>query len=211
MLAAAALAARAPRSTGAESFDYRVVLTSPVFRSLYLAGFLMTLSLFVPFVFLQPYAEDQGISPTAAATLISFLGVGSLVGRLFLGLLAARLGLLRLYQLSFAVLGLSYVIWLADNGSYPVLAVFAFVLGTSYGGYVALSPAAMAELFGVVGLGTLLGTLYTAAGIGGLIGPPIAGWLIDTSGGYTLSILMALVMGMASVVVLRQAVAAASD
>lgn len=207
LLAAAALVRRAPTPATAEPVDYRSTFRSPVFRSMYVAGLLMTLALFVPFVFLKPYAEDQGISSAAAATLISFLGFGSLGGRLALGAFVNRVGLMRLYQVCFGVLGGSFVIWLLGGSSYPALAVFAFVLGTSYGGYVALSPAAAAELFGVSGLGAVLGALYTAGGIGGLIGPPMAGWLIDTTGGYTTSIVMALGLGLASVVVLRTAIA----
>ena len=85
---------------------------------------------------------------------------------------------------------------------------FAFVLGTSYGGYVALSPAAAAELFGLSGLGAVLGALYTSSGVGGLIGPPAAGWLIDRTGGYVASILAALVLGLGSVLMLRLAIRA---
>lgn len=206
LLLAASLVRRAPVAVDRAPLDIRATFRSPVFRSMYLAGLLMTLALFVPFVFLKPYAEDNGISSTAAATLISFLGFGSLGGRLVLGAFVTRVGLLRLYQICFMVLGGSFAIWLVGGGSYPILAIFAFVLGTSYGGYVALSPAAAAELFGLSGLGVVLGALYTAGGIGGLIGPPAAGWLIDATGDYTVSIVGALALGLASVVVLRGAI-----
>jgi MFS family permease len=203
---AATLVRPAPAAAGAAPLDLRATFASPVFRSLYVSGLMMTLALFVPFVFLKPYAEEHGISPAAAATLISFLGIGSLGGRLVLGAFVNRVGLLRLYQACFAVLGASFLIWLGGGSSYVALAVFAFVLGTSYGGYVALSPAAAAELFGLSGLGAVLGALYTAGGIGGLIGPPAAGWLIDTTDDYTASIVLALVLGLISVVVLRTAI-----
>ncbi len=206
LLGAAALVRRAPATVSTGPLTLASLAASPVFRSMYLAGLLMTLALFVPFVFLAPYAEERGVSSGAAAALLSFLGVGSLVGRLALGALVGRVGLLRLYQGCFAVLGGSFLIWLVGGSSYAALATFAFVLGTSYGGYVALSPAAAAELFGLSGLGSVLGALYTAGGIGGLAGPPLAGWLIDTTGGYTASIVTALVLGVVSVAVLRRAV-----
>ena len=41
------------------------------------------------------------------------------------------------------------------------------------------------------GLGGVLGAIYTAAGIGGLIGPPLAGSLIDATDGYTVAIVVA--------------------
>ncbi len=202
----AVLVKRAPLGAGADGFDLRRLFRSPVFRSMYAAGLLIRLSLFVPFVFLKPYAESQGVSPAAAAALLSILGVGSLVGRMALGPFVDRVGLLRLYQICFGVLGGSFVIWLTSGSNYPTLMLFAFVLGTSYGAYIALSPAAAAELFGLSSLGAVLGALYTAGGLGGLIGPTLAGWLIDWTGGYAPSIIVAAALGMLALAVLRRAV-----
>jgi len=42
----------------------------------------------------------------------------------------------------------------------------------------------VAELFGVQGLGAILGTLYTSSAISALVGPPLAGFVIDSSGSY---------------------------
>ena len=41
-----------------------------------------------------------------------------------------------------------------------------------------------AELYGSGGLGATTGFLYTAAGVGALLGPPLAGWIVDASGSY---------------------------
>ena len=210
LLIVAALVKRAPLGAEADGLALRRLFRSSVFRSMYAAGLLMRLSLFVPFVFLKPYAESQGASPASAAALLSVLGGGSLIGRMVLGAFVQRIGLLRLYQISFGVLGGSFVIWLASGSSYLALVVFAFVLGTSYGAYIALSPAAAAELFGVAGLGAVLGALYTAGGLGGLLGPPLAGWLIDWTGGYATSIVVAAALGMTALVVLRRAVSLSS-
>ena len=60
------------------------------------------------------------------------------------------------------------------------------VMGLGYGCFVAVSPLVLADLFGVVGLGSLMGILYTTQGLGALFGPPIAGRLIDVYGGYTM-------------------------
>jgi len=70
-------------------------------------------------------------------------------------------------------------------------------MGVGYGGFIALAPAVSAQIFGVRGLGVVLGLLYTAAGIGGLIGPPLAGWLIDSSG-YSTAIITAMVIALAA-------------
>jgi hypothetical protein len=52
-------------------------------------------------------------------------------------------------------------------------------LSGGYGDFIILSPAVAGEIFGLVGLGTIFGATYTAAGISGLLGPTLAGYLID--------------------------------
>lgn len=78
---------------------------------------------------------------------------------------------------------------------HSLLILFAVVLGVAYDGFIALSPAVVAMRFGVVGMGGVLGALYTAAGVGGLVGPPTIGAIIDASG-HTAAQITALVSGL---------------
>ena len=77
----------------------------------------------------------------------------------------------------------SFALWLVTGSSYGLMLAFASALGLGYGGFVALSPAVVAARFGVERLGSLLGVLYTGAGVGSAAGPPVAGIVID-AGGY---------------------------
>ena len=163
------------------------------FVILYVATALISSALFVPFVFMKDYATDRGISSTAATALVSVIGASSVIGRLGLGGLGARLGATRLMQLSFGVMAASFLIWLTAGDSYPQLVLFAIVMGVSYGGFIALAPAVAAGLFGTVGLGAILGALYTSAAVGGLIGPPIVGTIIDRTS-YAVGIVVAMVI-----------------
>lgn len=172
------------------------------FRILYLSTFLMSLALFAPFVFMDGYMDSRNISGSPAL-IVGLIGAASVAGRLVLGALAARTSCMTLFQLSFLVLGLSLGIWLAAGDSYTVLVVFALALGVAYGGIIALAPAVVAELLGTDGLGTALGVLFTAAGLGGLIGPPVTGALID-SVGYTAGISAAAAVAMAAWVVVAR-------
>jgi MFS family permease len=52
-------------------------------------------------------------------------------------------------------------------------------MGVGYGGIAAMAPAVAANLFGVEGLGELLGILFTGFGAACLAGPPLAGAMID--------------------------------
>ncbi|MEZ5232327.1 MAG: MFS transporter [Acidimicrobiia bacterium] len=170
------------------------------FWVLYLAMFLMTVVLFVPFVFMADYLKQEEVSGSAG-WIVGTIGICSVLGRLGFGVIARRVSLMGLYQGSYLVVGLSFFLWILAGTSYPMLVLYAVVLGVSYGGFIALSPAVAAVVFGPVGLGGILGALYTGAGIGGLIGPPLMGALIDAIG-YTPTLVIGAVVGVASAVVL---------
>ena len=180
----AAIGARRP--AGSEGGADVVPLSESIGRSrdfamLYLAALLMVVSLFIPFVFLGDYLTERDIDGSAGL-LVGLIGLFSVLGRLGLGALAAWVSPHRLYQVSFLGIAVSFLIWLAAGTSYEVLLLFVVVLGVSYGGFIALAPAVAADLFGPVGLGGVLGALYTSAGWGGLVGPPLAGEMIDRVG-----------------------------
>ena len=185
-------------------------MRSRLFWLMYAVAFLICVGFFVPMVHLVPYAQDVGLSEAQGVSLVSLLGLGSLLGRFLMGSVAVRLGHARSLVAIGAGLGLLFLVWWGAQ-SYWRLAAFAVSFGTLYGGYVALSPAASAELFGLNGLGSILGALYTAGGVGGLIGPPVAGLIIDRTGRYEPAIVTALVLGLMSVVVLRRAITAAGS
>jgi len=202
MLACGLLVERPPVHFSASPVTgFRETIRSPAFGFLYLSVALLSLALFIPFVYLPAFAHDHGASEVAAAALVSVIGGASVVGRLGLGALGDRTGVVRLYQLSFLTLGLSYGIWLC-SASYPSLVIFALVMGVGYGGYVALAPAVLAHLFGTHKLGILMGVLWTSSGFGAFAGPPLAGVIIDYTGSYRWAIAFAFAAAMASFVAL---------
>ena len=188
---------RPPVHVTPSKLNFGEAIRTPAFRLLYGAQILNSMALFVPFVYLPAYAHDHGASEVAAATLVGAIGGASVAGRLGLGALADRAGVIRLYQASFLVLGLSYLIWLFAV-SYTWLVIFALVMGAGYGGFVALSPAVLAHLFGTQRLGTVMGALYTSGALGALVGPPLAGMIVDETGSYRIAIACAFMIAMAS-------------
>ncbi len=200
LMALAALGARrAPGHVEPGELPSLPVLLSgrrAVFVSIYLSMLLLSASLFMPFVYLPDYVS--GIGRTGGALLVGIIGGASIVGRLGLGALGTVVPLMRLYQASFLTMALSFLLWLGASWNAWLLLAFAILMGLSYGGFIALSPAVAAALFGPLGLGSVLGALYTAAGVGAMIGPPILGLLVDASG-YSTTIVIAMCFGVAAV------------
>jgi MFS family permease len=188
LVACAVVVRRPPRpADAAPALPVRVLARTATFRSMYAATLLASLALFVPVVHLPVYAESTGVDPVTAAALVGVIGISSVAGRVVLGAIADRFGRVRTFQASFAVLAASFALWLGQvllGGSFAVLLAFAVVLGVGYGGWIALQPTVIADAFGLSGLGWVVGLVYTAAGIGALLGAPLAGVLIDSTGGY---------------------------
>ena len=179
---------RPPGQVGPQPARFGDALGSSVFRRLHLSGLCSGLALFVPFVFVGQYAKEQGVESVQAAVLVGVLGGASVVARIGFGSLVRRFGSFTLYRLSFVLLAVSFLLWLVAGSSYIVLLGFVTVLGVGYGGFVALSTIVLAERLGIAGLGSILGLFYTSQGLGGLIGPPTAGWIIDRTGSYRIAI-----------------------
>ena len=75
------------------------------------------------------------------------------------------------------------MLW-AGAGGYPALAVFAVWFGLSYGAIVSLMPAICMDMFGSRAVASIVGTLYTGAALGNLLGPVLAGAAFDRTGSY---------------------------
>ncbi|OUM04001.1 MFS transporter [Variovorax sp. JS1663] len=166
----------------------REALRSRRFVLLYAACLVSSFGLFVPFVHLVPYALDHGIPQAQAVLLLGGVGIGSTVGRFFLGGLADRFGRQLSMVYMFAGMALALGIWAASTG-FLALAVFSLVYGLFYGGFVALLPALVMDYFGGRHIGALIGLLYTSVAVGTLIGPSATGFAFDLSGSYLLPLI----------------------
>lgn len=204
LIPAGALAVhRPPRPARPAPESPAVVFRTPDFMRLYASAAGFTVGVFVPMVFLAPFAEHQGMPTLQAALLVCIVGGASAAGRLILGAMAAHWDALALYRICFLVLGFGLVVWLLCHGRYDYLVGFALLLGTAHGGWTVLLPAVTAQMYGTRGLGRVLGILHTGGGFGCLIGPPVAGAVIDLTDGYSTAIVLSAAVVFGSWALLR--------
>ena len=184
-----------PRQSSTPSRDgvpLAFAIRSRPFFLLFLGFLLASFGQFTPIAHLVPYAEDRGISPQTAAALLSLLGVGSAFGRFAIGAAADRIGRWRGLGLSFGGVGVSCLLWLVGDGML-VLGIFAVMVGTFWGGSVALAPSVMADYFGTRAVSGIIGVLYAGVGFGALVGPIIAGLVFDLWQSYLVAILYSII------------------
>ena len=111
-----------------------------------------------------------------------------------------------MYQVAYAILLVSFVLWLTAH-SYMSLVLFGLVMGVGYGGIAAMAPAVAAAIFGTGGLGELLGIMFTGFGLACLVGPPLAGLMVDYTHDYKWTVFIAstaAVLALLTVIPLRK-------
>ncbi len=180
------------RSSAASTHEHPGIALLPALKTrpfwlLYGSLVFSCVGLFVPMVHLGPYAQDVGYSEAQGVTLVSLIGVGSLLGRFTVGPFADRLGRKASLAAMYAGLGAMLLLWWASS-AWWLLALFAVGYGTFYGAYVALLPTIVMDLYGARSVSGIIGCLYTGAGVGTLVGPWLAGEAYDALGAYDLPI-----------------------
>ena len=195
-LTAGFLLKRAPNLNGNPSgllpgLTLSAALKTPSFKWLYMGTLLGAPVMFVPFAHISAAARDAGVPDAQAVGLVGLIGIGSLVGRFAIGWLADRMGRIKTLMLMQGLMGLSYLVWAGAQDPW-MFAVFALWFGLSYGSIVSLLPAICMDLFGGRAVSAIIGTLYTGAALGNLLGPVLAGQVFDMTQSYALVIWITL-------------------
>ena len=195
-LTAGFLLKRAPNLSGSTSgqlpgLTLSATLKTPSFKWLYMGTLLGAPVMFVPFAHISAAARDAGVPDAQAVGLVGLIGIGSLIGRFAIGWLADRMGRIRTLMLMQGLMGLSYLVWAGAQDRW-MFALFALWFGLSYGSIVSLLPAICMDLFGGRAVSAIIGTLYTGAALGNLLGPVLAGLVFDMTQSYVLVIWITL-------------------
>ncbi|CAG2186001.1 unnamed protein product [Mytilus edulis] len=135
---------------------------------------------------LTNYAVLQGSSKENAALLITYIGISSVFGRIITGLSVGHNGLDPV-MLNFGfngIVGLLTILFPLYSGTFQGQTVFTILFGLYSGGLTTMINPLCMELIGVSKLSSGIGTMYFIGGVGYIIGPPIAGILVDNGGTY---------------------------
>lgn len=135
-----------------------------------------------------PMLTDAGLTPAAAATIASFIGVGVIAGRLCIGYLLDRFPApLVAAPLFLVAAGGAVLLAVGGTATAPVAAL---LVGVCFGAEADLIALLCGNYFGLRAYGFLYGVIYALFTVAVSIGPIWVGALYDGSGNYRLALLI---------------------
>ena len=120
--------------------------------------------------------ESKAFAGTAMAV---FYAIFNGIGRIVWGAIADRIGTKKSLMAMFSFQALMMFTIFQLGGNEYTLYLAAALIGFNFGGNFSLFPTTTAEFFGTKTVGQNYGYVFTAYGIGGVVGPMMAGYFKD--------------------------------
>jgi MFS family permease len=134
-------------------------------------------------VHIMPYLGSMGISRSKAAVVASAIPLFSIIGRLGFGWLGDRFEKKYMQAFAFFLMALAmFALCFPRRLGFTLL--FLLLFSPGFGAIMVLRGSILREYYGRDSFGKLIGIIMGSAAVGGIIGPTLAGWVFDTTGGY---------------------------
>merc|ERR1712128_263810 len=156
------------------------LMTNVPFLLLTFSNLFATQGLYIPYMFIPSLATSRGVSQVDASFLLSIVGICNTIGRIISGFLTDLPGVNALVVTTIA-LGAGAVAPLAIPFcySYWSFVIVCVMFGTFLSAWCAVTSPAIVDVAGIELLTSGFGTLTFVRGFAALIGPPLAGYLVD--------------------------------
>ncbi len=129
--------------------------------------------------------ELLGMDPHQVAWLVSLFALGNGAGRPIFGWLTDRLGTYLTALITYSMMILSSLLMLLSGETSTLIYVLSFaLLWMTLGGWLAIAPASTSHFFGRRFYSKNYGFVFTAYGVGAILGVLLSGFIRDSFGSY---------------------------
>ena len=136
---------------------------------------------------------EGGLSAAAAGSALGLLALFNGLGRVVWGTISQKLTA-KYSVVLMCLMQAGMMFFLLGMGSKPsTLAIAACWIGFNFGGNFALFPLLTLENFGPKNLGANYGAVFTSYGVGGILGPVMAGKVWDSMGTFKTAFIVAAI------------------
>jgi predicted MFS family arabinose efflux permease len=189
------LAGTRARRAGVTVGDHSLglALANPSFQLIALAVFLGNICSQMLHVHQAAFLVDHGISAMAAASVVSVVGLSSIVGKTGGGFISDFLRRELVYALGMIsmIIGVG-VLWLvAITPSAWLARGYAVLFGVGYSVTAFIVPAMMSDRFRGPHFGSIFGLTQVASALGSALGAWLAGRIFDATGSYAIAFALA--------------------
>jgi len=167
------------------TMTFREALMQKSFLYLSLAEFIRLMIVTAVVIHVMPYLSSIGIPRRTAGLVAAGIPLFSIIGRIGFGWLGDIFDKKNIMILTFFLMGLGMMAFCYMHNLWMIL-LFLLLFPPSLGGTMVLRVSMLREYFGRDSFGKLLGVIMGAASLGGIVGPPLAGWIFDSRQSYHL-------------------------
>jgi MFS family permease len=181
------------RSAADDGMGLRAALGTRAFWALFLAYLCTPLAVFTVVTHQVAFAVDHGFPPLFVAGIFGLTGLMSIAGRVLFGVAADRIGRALSATISYACTAVGTLALLSiERWPQPAaLYVYAALFGLGFGARGPIITAIAAARFPGRRFGAIYGYMSVGNGVGGALGPWLAGALFDLTGSYRIPFLIA--------------------
>jgi OFA family oxalate/formate antiporter-like MFS transporter len=134
--------------------------------------------------------QVAGLTPLQAASVVSILAILNTFGRFAGGTLSDKFGRFPVVISIYILIALA-VFSLKFMNTYMLFTCNVGLIAFCFGGVASVFPSIVIEYFGSKFYGINYGLMFIAFGIGGLFGPQLAAWVLQThNGDYSLAFII---------------------
>ncbi|HVP58075.1 MAG TPA: OFA family MFS transporter [bacterium] len=156
----------------------------------------------------SPIGQDLAkVSKETAAIAVSVLAIFNAVGRIMWGKVSDSIGRLRTLFIIFLICGIAVLLYNVIASFHAYYWIGISLVGLCFGGYLAIFPATTCDFYGTACMGVNYGCVFTAYGVGGLLGNIFAPQVLQRTHKYNLAFVVAGILclvGAAITLAIRQ-------
>ncbi|EOS21911.1 hypothetical protein C806_04052 [Lachnospiraceae bacterium 3-1] len=178
----------------AVNMDWKEMLKTPNFYTMIVMLFFGAVLGMMAISQASNIAQDMiGMTPAAAAIVVSVLALFNTFGRILAGMISDRIGCIQTLRAVFVIaIAAMGILYLSGDGSAGLFYIGICLVGVCFGAFMGVYPSFTAQQFGTKNSSVNYGIMFIGFNMAGLLGPMIVSKALQQTGDYRDSFLIAL-------------------